>query len=643
MTQARRRLRRTWARPPALPTIARGYGAAPAPTSAEAAAAGLARTARKRANLPRHSTPDCDPVARRCLHRRATRRAAAVLVPIGVRPAGGGRGDARARPSVPHPSPGRPGRRRRRRLGRGAVPLVWVRRAARAVRRPFPARGRFRSRTCTRSPRGARTRPSWSWPIATTSASAPRPTTTPREPVRCSSSPEATGFARDRRRHARAHDRVPVHRRRRLRRPGRRSLPRALVVPEPSHRGRQPDGDRRPARASDRHRGRPPPLARSHLRADGREPRRTADGSRASAGHRPRTADRPRVSVQLLRAGPVRRPRRSGDHADDRGRTPASAATDTLDALVVRRIGQAGGAAEGILGSLDEGVALPGSTATYIWLGPRIIRGWAIKLVLIAPLPFLLAAVDLRALSAKADPTRSSLRSYRSRLAFWLWTGVVFGAPRCSESGATEPPDRRRPTRASPATYPCWPSESSVLSPRRLVRRSRAAPAPAPGQRRGGARRPDGGAPRLGRGRAADGGDEPVRPHLPAPVAPCLALAAAGAVPAALDSGSGALGRPRRPPPPARLLRLALRARRRCALVRRPAGRARVRPVPSVAIGLAWLAAAGQLAAVSAGRYAPYPSARASASWAGARADPAAAPGLPRSQQGAGALRAVGS
>ena len=33
-------------------------------------------------------------------------------------------------------------------------------------------------------------------------------------------------------------------------------------------------------------------------------------------------------------------------------------------------------------------------------------------------------------------------------------------------------------------------------------------------------------------------------------------------------------------------------------------------PVPSLAIGLAWLAAAGQLAAVGAGRYAPYPSAR---------------------------------
>jgi hypothetical protein len=33
-------------------------------------------------------------------------------------------------------------------------------------------------------------------------------------------------------------------------------------------------------------------------------------------------------------------------------------------------------------------------------------------------------------------------------------------------------------------------------------------------------------------------------------------------------------------------------------------------PLPSILIGLAWLGAAGQLAAVSAGRYAPSPSAR---------------------------------
>jgi hypothetical protein len=111
------------------------------------------------------------------------------------------------------------------------------------------------------------------------------------------------------------------------------------------------------------------------------------------------------------------------------GERPPDPAADTVDALVGRRIAQAGGAAEGILGSLDEGVALPGSTATYVYLGPRVIRGWAIKLVLIAALlPFLLAAVDLFALCRRRRiPLAPAFRSYRSRLAFWLWVGAVFG------------------------------------------------------------------------------------------------------------------------------------------------------------------------------------------------------------------------
>jgi Peptidase family M28 len=111
------------------------------------------------------------------------------------------------------------------------------------------------------------------------------------------------------------------------------------------------------------------------------------------------------------------------------GERPPRPATDTLEGLVERRIGQAGAAAEGILGSLDEGVALPGSTATYVWLGPRIIRGWAIKLVLIAALlPFLLTVIDLFARCRRRRiPLAPALRSYRSRLAFWLWAGVVFG------------------------------------------------------------------------------------------------------------------------------------------------------------------------------------------------------------------------
>lgn len=112
--------------------------------------------------------------------------------------------------------------------------------------------------------------------------------------------------------------------------------------------------------------------------------------------------------------------------ADER---PPEPSTDTLGALSPARIGHAGGAVEGIVGSLDEGIALPRSSATYVYLGPRIIRGWAIQLVLIAALlPFLLAAVDLFARCRRRRiPLAPALRSYRSRLAFWLWAGAVFG------------------------------------------------------------------------------------------------------------------------------------------------------------------------------------------------------------------------
>jgi hypothetical protein len=110
------------------------------------------------------------------------------------------------------------------------------------------------------------------------------------------------------------------------------------------------------------------------------------------------------------------------------GSRPPNPVTDTLDGLVDRRVGQAGRAAEALLGSLDEGVALARDTSSYVYLGPRIVQGWAIKLVLVtALLPFLLAAVDLFARCRRRRiPLAPALRSYRSRLAFWLWAGVLF-------------------------------------------------------------------------------------------------------------------------------------------------------------------------------------------------------------------------
>ncbi|MGH3081428.1 MAG: M28 family peptidase [Gaiellaceae bacterium] len=296
--------------------------------------------------------------------------------------------------------------------------------------------------------------------------------------------------------------------------------------------------------------------------------------------------------------------------ADER---PPQPRTDTLDALVVRRIGQAGGAAEGILGSLDEGVALPGSTATYIWLGPRIIRGWAIKLVLIAALlPFLLAAVDLFARCRRRRiPLAPALRSYRSRLAFWLWTGAVFGALSLLGvwgEGAPRPPS---PETSFAGDIPLL--ALGVLGSLALagwfVARERLLP-----------RRP-----------------VSAEEELAGQTAALLALAVVALLTVATNPFALIFLLPSLHAwlwlPQVRYRPLWVRGAVLAAGLAGPflllgsfAWRFELGadapwyvaqlvalgyvPLPIVAIGLAWLAAAGQLAAVGAGRYAPYPSAR---------------------------------
>jgi hypothetical protein len=295
------------------------------------------------------------------------------------------------------------------------------------------------------------------------------------------------------------------------------------------------------------------------------------------------------------------------------GERPPEPHTDTLDALVPRRIGQAGAAAEGILGSLDEGVALPGSTASYVWLGPRIIRGWAIKLVLIAALlPFLLAAVDLFARCRRRRiPLAPALRSYRSRLLFWLWTGAVFAALALLGvwgDGAAVPPS---PDTEFAGDVPLlalgmlgslavagWFVARERLLPRRKVT---------------------------------------AEEELAGQTTALLALAVVALLVVAtnpfaliflLPSLHAWLWLPhvRYRPVWLRGAVLALGLAGPALLLGSFAWRFELGaeapwylaqlaalgyvPLPTVAIGLAWLAAAGQLAAVSAGRYAPYPGAR---------------------------------
>jgi hypothetical protein len=106
------------------------------------------------------------------------------------------------------------------------------------------------------------------------------------------------------------------------------------------------------------------------------------------------------------------------------GDTPGSLTTPKSRA----RLGQIGRSAQQLLASLDEGLELTQGTAAYVWFGARIVRGWAIEIVLVAALlPFLVAAVDLFAfLRRRRVGLMPAIRSLRSRVLFWLFVALLF-------------------------------------------------------------------------------------------------------------------------------------------------------------------------------------------------------------------------
>lgn len=107
----------------------------------------------------------------------------------------------------------------------------------------------------------------------------------------------------------------------------------------------------------------------------------------------------------------------------------SEATSDTTARLDRARFGQLGRASESILASLDGGIELAGGTNGYVYLGSRIIRGWAVELVLlVALIPFLVGAVDLFARARRRRlPLRGAWRAQRARLGIWLWIGLVVG------------------------------------------------------------------------------------------------------------------------------------------------------------------------------------------------------------------------
>ena len=105
---------------------------------------------------------------------------------------------------------------------------------------------------------------------------------------------------------------------------------------------------------------------------------------------------------------------------------PADAAKTRHLSLV--RINQIGLATQDAVNAMEEGISLAQGSSSYVFLGQRLIRGWAIEVVLIAMLlPFIVATVDLFARCRRRRiPIAPAFRSYRTRLVFWGLGGAVF-------------------------------------------------------------------------------------------------------------------------------------------------------------------------------------------------------------------------
>jgi hypothetical protein len=291
------------------------------------------------------------------------------------------------------------------------------------------------------------------------------------------------------------------------------------------------------------------------------------------------------------------------------GARPPVARRPGVEQLDVRHLGLIGLATQDTIDAMEQGVSLAQGPTSYVFLGQRLLRGWAIEIVLVAMLlPFLAAAVDLfaRCRRRRIDVT-PALRSYRSRLGFWAWVGalfLVFGALGFWGSGEAHAPSLDRVT---------WPGGALIVlvllsAAGWLVARSRLLP-----------RRPVDPEERLAGHSGA-----------------LLALGVVGLLVAATNPFALVFVLPSLHAwlwlPQVQRRHPALRSSVFLAGFAGPAylvwsfathyglgwdapwyvaklfavGSA---PLPLLVIGLAWLAVAGQLAALAAERYAPYPAA----------------------------------
>jgi hypothetical protein len=107
----------------------------------------------------------------------------------------------------------------------------------------------------------------------------------------------------------------------------------------------------------------------------------------------------------------------------------AAALTDKTNRTARAHLAQIGRTSEQLLAALDQGAPEPHvSEASYIYLGGRFVHGWAIQLLLIATLiPALVTIVDLFARCRRRQIAFwPALRSLARRLGFWFSLLVLF-------------------------------------------------------------------------------------------------------------------------------------------------------------------------------------------------------------------------
>jgi hypothetical protein len=127
--------------------------------------------------------------------------------------------------------------------------------------------------------------------------------------------------------------------------------------------------------------------------------------------------------------------------ADDSGDAASTDTTAELDAVLLGRLGRG---AQSLLGSLDAGAELARNTSAYVYVGGRVVRGWALVLVFVAALvPFAAGVIDLLARCRRLEiPLGPAFVGFAGRLLQWLWAGAVLwiaGAVGVLPRGASRP------------------------------------------------------------------------------------------------------------------------------------------------------------------------------------------------------------